>query len=94
MPAFSGMHSCSRLLPAWRSAWVGLASVAGLGAYVAIALGYATIHQATVRLGLWRCLAESLDLSNLAVLEQVSAAGDAASPIGEGLADALGAGGV
>jgi uncharacterized membrane protein YjgN (DUF898 family) len=69
-------------------------TVAGLGAYVAIALGYATIHQATVRLGLWRCLAESLDLSNLAVLEQVSAAGDAASPVGEGLADALGAGGV
>ena len=71
-----------------------ITTVAGLGAYVAIALGYATIHQATVRLGLWRCLAESLDLSNLAVLEQVSAAGDAASPIGEGLADALGAGGV
>jgi uncharacterized membrane protein YjgN (DUF898 family) len=71
-----------------------ITTVAVLGAYVAIALGYATIHQATVRLGLWRCLAESLDLSNLAVLEQVSAAGDAASPVGEGLADALGAGGV
>ena len=71
-----------------------ITTVAGLGAYVAIALGYATIHQATVRLGLWRCLAESLDLSDLAVLEQVSAAGDAASPVGEGLADALGGGGV
>jgi hypothetical protein len=43
---------------------------------------------------LWRCVAESLDLSNLAVLEQVSAAGHAASAVGEGLADALGAGGV
>jgi uncharacterized membrane protein YjgN (DUF898 family) len=71
-----------------------ITTVAGLGAYVAIALGYATIHQATVRLGLWRCLAESLVVTNLAVLEQVSAAGDAASPVGEGLADALGAGGV
>jgi uncharacterized membrane protein YjgN (DUF898 family) len=71
-----------------------ITTVAGIGAYVAIALGYATIHQATVRLGLWRCLAESLDLSNLAVLEHVSAAGDAASPVGEGLADALGGGGV
>jgi uncharacterized membrane protein YjgN (DUF898 family) len=71
-----------------------ITTVAGLGAYVAIALGYATIHQATVRLGLWRCLAESLDCSNLAVLEQVSAAGDAASAVGEGLADALGGGGV
>ncbi len=36
-----------------------ITTVAGLGAYVAIALGYATIHQATVRLGLWRCVAES-----------------------------------
>jgi hypothetical protein len=71
-----------------------ITTVAGLGAYVAIALGYATIHQATVRLGLWRCVAESLDLTNLAVLEKVSAAGDAASAVGEGLADALGAGGV
>lgn len=70
-----------------------ITTVAGLGAYVAIALGYATIHQATVRLGLWRCVAESLDLTNLAVLEHVSAAGDAASAVGEGLADALGAGG-
>jgi hypothetical protein len=70
-----------------------ITTVAGLGAYVAIALGYATIHQATVRLGLWRCLAESLDCSNLAVLEQVSAAGDAASAVGEGLADVLGGGG-
>jgi uncharacterized membrane protein YjgN (DUF898 family) len=71
-----------------------ITTVAGLGAYVTIALGYATIHQGTVRLGLWRCVAETLDLTNLAVLEQVSAAGDAASPVGEGLADALGAGGV
>jgi uncharacterized membrane protein YjgN (DUF898 family) len=71
-----------------------ITTVAGLGAYVAIALGYATIHQGTVRLGLWRCVAESLDLTNLADLEQVSAAGDAASAVGEGLADALGAGGV
>ena len=71
-----------------------VATVAILAAYVVLALGYATIHQATVRLGLWRCLAESLDCSNLAVLEQVSAAGDAASAVGEGLADALGGGGV
>ena len=71
-----------------------ITTVAALAAYVAIALGYATIHQATVRLGLWRCVAESLDLTNLAVLEQVSAAGDAASAVGEGLADALGSGGV
>src|SRR5262249_53424767 len=64
-------------------------TVAGLAAYVAIALGYSTIYQATVRLGLWRCVVESLDISNLSALEQVSAAGEPASPVGEGLADAL-----
>jgi uncharacterized membrane protein YjgN (DUF898 family) len=69
-------------------------TIAGLATYVAIALGYSTIYQATVRLGLWRCVVESLDVSNVAVLEQVSAAGEPASPIGEGLADALSVGGV
>jgi uncharacterized membrane protein YjgN (DUF898 family) len=65
-----------------------------LGACVAIALGYSTIYQATVRLGLWRCVVESLDMSNLSALEQVSAAaGEPASPVGEGLADALSVGG-
>jgi uncharacterized membrane protein YjgN (DUF898 family) len=68
-------------------------TVALLAAYLAIALGYSTIYQATVRLGLWRCVVESLDISNLAALEQVSAAGEPASPVGEGLADALSVGG-
>jgi hypothetical protein len=36
---------------------------------------------------------ESLEVSDLAVLEAVSAAGEAASPVGEGLADALSVGG-
>ncbi|HEY1363393.1 MAG TPA: DUF898 family protein [Xanthobacteraceae bacterium] len=62
-------------------------------AYVGCALGYSTIYRATVRLGLWRCLVESLEVSDLAVLEAVSAAGEAASPVGEGLADALSVGG-
>jgi hypothetical protein len=67
---------------------------AGVAAYVAIALGYSTIYQATVKLGLWRCVVESLDISNPAVLEQVTAAGQPASPVGEGLADALSVGGI
>jgi uncharacterized membrane protein YjgN (DUF898 family) len=71
-----------------------ITTIFGLGAYVAIALGYSTIYQATVKLGLWRCVIESLDLSNLTALEQVAAAGEAASPIGEGLADALNVGGI
>jgi uncharacterized membrane protein YjgN (DUF898 family) len=71
-----------------------ITTVLGLGAYVAIALGYSTIYQATVKLGLWRCVIESLDVSNLAALEQVAAAGEAASPVGEGLADALNVGAI
>jgi uncharacterized membrane protein YjgN (DUF898 family) len=71
-----------------------ITTIAALAAYVAIALGYSTIYQATVRLGLWRCVVESLDLSNVAVLEQVRAAGEPASPVGEGLADALSVGGI
>jgi uncharacterized membrane protein YjgN (DUF898 family) len=71
-----------------------ITTISGLAAYVAIALGYSTIYQATIKLGLWRCVVESLDVSNLDVLERVSAAGEAASPVGEGLADALNVGGI
>ena len=69
-------------------------TAAGLAAYVAVALGYSTIYQATVRLELWRYVVESVDISNLAVLEHVAAAGQPASPVGEGLADALSVGGI
>jgi uncharacterized membrane protein YjgN (DUF898 family) len=69
-------------------------TAAGLAAYVAIALGYSTIYQATVKLGLWRCVVETLDVANVAALDQVSAAGAPASPVGEGLADALSVGGI
>jgi uncharacterized membrane protein YjgN (DUF898 family) len=71
-----------------------IATVALVAAYVIAALGYSTIYQATVRLGLWRCVAESLDISGAAALECVSAAGEPSSPIGEGLADALDIGGI
>lgn len=71
-----------------------ITTVAGLAVYVAIALGYSTIYQATVKLGLWRSVVETLDISNLAVLEQVTAAGQPASPVGEGLADALSVGAI
>jgi uncharacterized membrane protein YjgN (DUF898 family) len=69
-------------------------TIAGIATYVAVALGYSTIYQATVRLGLWRCVVETLDISNLAVLEQVTAVGQPASPVGEGLADALSVGAI
>jgi uncharacterized membrane protein YjgN (DUF898 family) len=71
-----------------------ITTMAGIGSYVAIALGYSTIYQATFKLGLWRCVAESLEMSNLEKLEQVAGAGEPASPVGEGLADALNVGGM
>ena len=70
------------------------ATTAAIGLYVATMLGYSTIYQATVKVGLWRCVVESLDISGLAGLDRVSAAGEASSPIGEGLADALNVGGI
>jgi uncharacterized membrane protein YjgN (DUF898 family) len=69
-------------------------TLAAVAAYVAAALGYSAIYQATVRLGLWHCVVESLDISGIARLDRVPAAGEPASPVGEGLADALSVGGV
>ncbi|MEA2951012.1 MAG: hypothetical protein QOJ96_532 [Alphaproteobacteria bacterium] len=61
--------------------------------YVAIALGYSTIYQATVKLSLWRLAVESLDLSGITALDHVKASGQPSSAVGEGLADALNVGG-
>jgi hypothetical protein len=44
-------------------------------------------------MSLWQLGAEALQLSGLVVLERVEAAGQASSPLGEGLADALNVGG-
>jgi uncharacterized membrane protein YjgN (DUF898 family) len=71
-----------------------IAAAALLVTYVVAALGYSTIYQATVRLGLWRSVVESLDVAGGEALERVHAAGEASSPIGEGLADALNVGGM
>jgi hypothetical protein len=87
-----GLHQLTGELDSMRDEII--TTVAGLAAYVAIALGYSTIYQATVKLGLWRCVVESLDVANVAALDQVSAAGQPASPVGEGLADALSVGGI
>jgi uncharacterized membrane protein YjgN (DUF898 family) len=68
-------------------------AILGVVIYVALALGYAAIYQVKVRLGLWRAVANSTGLSNPATLETISSVGAPASPIGEGLADALNVGG-
>jgi uncharacterized membrane protein YjgN (DUF898 family) len=69
-------------------------TLAALAAYVAIALGYSTIYQATVKLGLWRSVIESMTVGDLAVLNKVIGEGQPASPFGEGLADALNVGSI
>lgn len=61
--------------------------------YVVAALGYSTIYQATVKLALWRLGMESLELTGVAALDRVKAAGKPTSAVGEGLADALQVGG-
>ena len=62
--------------------------------YVAVALGYSTIYQGTVKLSLWRLGTESAVLSGVAALDHVKAAGRPSSAVGEGLADALNIGGI
>jgi uncharacterized membrane protein YjgN (DUF898 family) len=68
------------------------AAILGVVIYVAFALGYAAIYQVKVRLGLWRAVANSTGLSNPATIETISSVGAPASPVGEGLADALNVG--
>jgi uncharacterized membrane protein YjgN (DUF898 family) len=70
-----------------------LAGIVGIGSYVVMMLGYSAIYQAVVRLGLWRTIWESADISNIEQLDHVSAAGIPSSAVGEGLADALNMGG-
>jgi uncharacterized membrane protein YjgN (DUF898 family) len=70
-----------------------LAAGAFVAGYVIIALGYSTIYQATVKLALWRLSMDSAELSGVAALEHVRAAGRPTSALGEGLADALHVGG-
>jgi len=69
------------------------ASVVGLGGYVVAALGFSTIYRATVQLSLWQLGAEALHLSGAERLDAVEARGEASSPRGEGLADAVNVGG-
>lgn len=69
------------------------ATLIGLGGYVVAALGYSTIYRATVQLSLWQLGGEALHISGVELLDNVEARGQASSPLGEGLADALNVGG-
>jgi uncharacterized membrane protein YjgN (DUF898 family) len=65
-----------------------------LGLYVGIALGASTIYQVAVSYSMWRLGAQSAELSGADALDFVRAAGAPGSALGEGLADALGVGGI
>ncbi len=71
-----------------------MAGIVGIVGYVVMMLGYSTIYQGVVRLGLWRTIWESLDMTNISELERVTAEGIPSSAVGEGLADALNMGGL
>jgi uncharacterized membrane protein YjgN (DUF898 family) len=69
-------------------------SVGGVVMYVVFALtGYA-IYQVVVKMRLWRAAIESMAISGYAAFDNVHADPAVASAIGEGLADALGSGGI
>jgi uncharacterized membrane protein YjgN (DUF898 family) len=70
------------------------ASAITLGLYVVIALGVSTIYQVVVTFAMWRLGAQSAALSGAGILDSVRASGAPSSALGEGLADALGVGGI
>jgi uncharacterized membrane protein YjgN (DUF898 family) len=62
--------------------------------YMVLMLGLSALYRGIVQLRLWRLSIDSLELSNTAALDRVMAQGGPSSPFGEGLADALDAGGL
>lgn len=68
--------------------------LAMVGTYVVSMLGLITLFNVTVTLSLWRLTAESIELSDTRPLGHVKAAGQASSPLGEGIADVLNLGGI
>jgi uncharacterized membrane protein YjgN (DUF898 family) len=71
-----------------------LATIITVGLYVVIALGASTVHQVVVTFSLWRLGLQSAEVTGVEALDCVRAAGAPSSALGEGLADALGVGGI
>jgi uncharacterized membrane protein YjgN (DUF898 family) len=66
-----------------------------VGFYVVSALGAMTLYQQTVTLTVWRLAVDTIALAgDKSALERVHAAGQASSPLGEGIADVLNIGGI
>ena len=60
--------------------------------YIVMLLIYSATYQVKLKLAVWRMVAQSIDFTNPATLDTVSSVGAPASPVGEGLADALSVG--
>jgi len=71
-----------------------IAATSGIVAYVIYILGVSTIYQVVVKMRLWQVDVESTLISGIAALDHVQAGEATSSAVGEGLADALGAGGI
>jgi uncharacterized membrane protein YjgN (DUF898 family) len=71
-----------------------LAVAAPVAVYVVYILGIYTIYQVVVKMRLWQAAVESMVISGYAALDHVRAREAESSAVGEGLADALGGGGI
>jgi uncharacterized membrane protein YjgN (DUF898 family) len=71
---------------------IGIA-IASVAFYLVIALALWVCWQVAVKLAIWRLTVDSVTLENFSAIARVRAGGEAASAVGEGLADALGSGG-
>jgi uncharacterized membrane protein YjgN (DUF898 family) len=67
---------------------------APVAAYVIYILGVYTIYQVVVKMRLWQAAVESMLVSDYAAFDHVHASDADSSAVGEGLADALGGGGI
>jgi uncharacterized membrane protein YjgN (DUF898 family) len=67
---------------------------APVAVYVIYILGIYTIYQVVVKMRLWQVAVESMVVSGYAAFDHVRASEASSSAIGEGLADALGGGGI
>ena len=72
----------------------GLAAGSAIVGYVIYILGCSTIYQVVVKMRLWQVAVESMLISGITALDHVQAGEARSSAVGEGLADALGAGGI
>jgi uncharacterized membrane protein YjgN (DUF898 family) len=72
----------------------GVAAGSLIVVYVVYILGCSTIYQVVVKMRLWQVAVESVEISGLEALDHVHATEATSSAVGEGLADALGTGGI